>query len=174
MAMFGFSKLIQLSMDGPHVNWSLYDKLQCKIQEEHCISLLNVGSCGLHTLHNSFRNGYEASGWDNVVAFLEALYTLWKDCPARRADYEGLTTAAGVQNAQLWPLKFCKHRWLENVGPAQRAIELLPATRCYVEVVRNKRTKDPKTKSFDIVKNACADELILCKLSFFCLCCQAV
>lgn len=49
------SKLVQLSMDGPNVNWSTFRKLQDKIELEYNCKLLNVGSCGIHTLHNAYK-----------------------------------------------------------------------------------------------------------------------
>jgi hypothetical protein len=135
VANFGFRKLLQLSMDGPNVNWAFHKLIQDKLDLEYDVSLLEVGSCGLHTVHNSFRKGYETCGWE-ISDFLQSLHTLWKDCRSRRHDYE--TVTAGIAGCDLWPLKFCKHRWLENVGPAQRATDLLPATRSYIEAVNKK------------------------------------
>ena len=60
----GFESVIQLSMDGPNVNWALYAKLNDLLQQEHGKEILNIGSCGLHTLHNSFKSGVEASAWE--------------------------------------------------------------------------------------------------------------
>ena len=57
--------LIQLSMDGPIVNWKLLELLQ-----EHCIKndllapdLLSIISCRLHVLHGTFNNGQNSTGW---------------------------------------------------------------------------------------------------------------
>ena len=51
----GFANLVQLAMDGPNVNWSTFDKLQKKLEKEHKHQLLNIGSCGLHQLHNALK-----------------------------------------------------------------------------------------------------------------------
>ena len=54
----GMHNMLQLSMDGPNVNWALWDRVGDVLQDEHHgKSLLNIGSCGLHILHNSFRAG---------------------------------------------------------------------------------------------------------------------
>ena len=40
--------MLQFSMDGPGVNWALYDKLRKNTEREELPSLVNIGSCGLH------------------------------------------------------------------------------------------------------------------------------
>lgn len=82
---------------------------------------------------------------------LSALHTLFDDVPARREDYE-LTTK---QN--LYPLNFCAHRWIENVKVCERAIEVLPHMSKFIDAVRNKKIKNPATKS---------DSFALAKLGF--------
>ena len=39
--------LLQLSMDGPHVNWKWCDLIQSKLQKDCHKSVLNTESCGL-------------------------------------------------------------------------------------------------------------------------------
>ena len=49
--------LLQLSMDGPNVNWKFHKDLQEFLharQDCQNVSLINIGSCGLHILHNAF------------------------------------------------------------------------------------------------------------------------
>lgn len=69
--------LVQLSMDEPNVNWEVFDLLQSDLVQINK-SLLNIMSCGLHTLHNAFRDGYKASGWE-VDHTLCSLYWLFKN-----------------------------------------------------------------------------------------------
>ncbi|KAL2083672.1 hypothetical protein ACEWY4_021445 [Coilia grayii] len=45
-------------MDGPNVNCKALEKLQQDRAEEFGSKLIVVGSCGLHTLHNSFKGGF--------------------------------------------------------------------------------------------------------------------
>ena len=49
--------LFQVSMDGPNVNWKFFEMLQKKLEDDIQGQLLNIGSCGLHTVHNAFRRG---------------------------------------------------------------------------------------------------------------------
>ena len=99
--------MVQLSMDGPSVNWKVYDTLQQRLKTDADVTLLNIGSCGLHQVHGAFKSGCDASGWD-VEKFLSSLYWLFKDTPARREDYVATT------DSSLFPQKFCSHRWLEK------------------------------------------------------------
>jgi hypothetical protein len=97
--------IYQLSMDGPHVNWRLYELLQEDIKSEtnRDCSLLNLGSCGLHIMHNAFKSGFDATKWE-IEKLLQSMYTLFKDAPARRDDFETWT------ENKVFPLKFCTHR----------------------------------------------------------------
>ena len=130
----GYANLIQVSMDGPNVNWATFDKLENKLQTENNKKLLNIGSCGLHTLHNAFKAGVSDTEWD-IGHKLSALYTLFDEVPARRDDYEKVTKQA------LYPLQFCAHRWVENVSVCERAIDLLPHLKVFVDNVNQKSIK---------------------------------
>ena len=64
--------------------------------------MLNIGSCGLHQLHNAvrqFRAGSDASDWA-VDEFLSSIYWLFKGTPARREDFVAET------GSSIFPLKF--------------------------------------------------------------------
>ena len=60
----GFRHLIQISMDGPNINWATFDRLQKKLQLEYSSKLLNVGACGIHIVHNAFKAAISKTGWD--------------------------------------------------------------------------------------------------------------
>lgn len=56
-------EIIQISMDGLHVNWMFYKLVKVKLSEEFDdTKLINIGSCGLHIVHNSFKIKATASG----------------------------------------------------------------------------------------------------------------
>ena len=57
------SKIIQVSMDGPSVNWKFYDELVKQRQEMELHQLINIGSCGLHIIHGAFKTGVEKTDW---------------------------------------------------------------------------------------------------------------
>lgn len=80
-------KIIQVSIDGPNVNFKFIELFQKYLgEDEEDVILLNLGSCGLHTVHNSFKTGLIAAHW-LISAFLRALYNLFKESPARRAQF---------------------------------------------------------------------------------------
>ena len=74
--------LAQVSMDGPNVNWKMYDKLVGERGEnEQLLGLINVGSCGLHAVHGAFRSGAEKTNWV-IDSILKAPYKLFDKSPA--------------------------------------------------------------------------------------------
>ena len=153
---FGFGSLLQLSMDGPSVNWKLHRLMNEKMQSTVQKSLLDCGSCGLHVCHNAFKLGYKKSTW-TICMFLKSLFTLFNEVPARREDAK-LST---------YPLQFCDHRWVENLRVCRRAREILPEVRRYVADVKSKKFKDPGTVSYDRVTEALSDSLLEAKLAFY-------
>ena len=50
------SKLLQVSFDGPDVNLSFLDLLEEDRNEKELSQLVHIGTCGLHTLHNSMKH----------------------------------------------------------------------------------------------------------------------
>ena len=155
------NRLFQLSMDGQNVNWSFYSKVMEEIFG-NTVKAVDIGSCGLHVVHNSFRAGFEAAQW-NLNSFLTSLYFLFHDTPARREDYFLIT------NSNVLPLKFCPHRWVENAKVAERAQQIFPDVVKYCEAVSksNSRYKAPTCKSFEIVRQYCQDPLLPSKLALF-------
>ena len=50
---------IQVSMDGPNVNWKMLDLIvKDRNSNETYPNLLDVGSCSLHVVHGTFRTGF--------------------------------------------------------------------------------------------------------------------
>lgn len=109
-------------MDGPNVNLKFLSLLKEHLSTEAPV-VLDIGSCGLHTLNIAFRSGINKTGW-NLVQFLRSIFNLFRHLPARRADY---VNYGGSKN---FPLKFCSVRWLENSSVANRAAEILPNEVC--------------------------------------------
>ena len=157
---YPISQMIQISMDGPNVNWKFYSIIREKISADFDTKLINIGSCGLHVIHNSFKTGATASGWD-ISSILTSLYRLFKDAPARREDYTKIT------GSLLMPQKFCGHRWLENIPVCERALQLWENIEAFVKAVKEKTIANPGNKSYATLKEATNDPLIKCKLCFF-------
>ena len=115
---------------GPHI---------CEAGED-ASALISVGSCGLHVVHNAFKTGAQASEW-NVEEVLSSLYWLFVDSPARKEDFTEIT------GSMVFPLKFYKHRWLENVSVVVRAQEIWDKVIMYLQRVQTgKKYPTPTSK----------------------------
>ena len=95
-----------------------------------------MGICGLHTVHNSFKTAFTASGvgW-NVKKFLCAIFHLFNNVPARRGDY--LHAKKNLKNVEF-PIKFCGVRWVENYKVAQKALKILPLQN-YIDLLKRRK-----------------------------------
>ena len=80
------SKIIQISMDGPSVNWCFYDEVIKNRKEMELHQLINIGSCGLHIIRGSFKTGIEVTHW-NIKTTAKSAFQILHDSPATRADY---------------------------------------------------------------------------------------
>ena len=76
-------RMVQVSMDGPNVNWKMLNKIteeRCSV--EHYLGLINVGSCSLHVVHDAFRSGVIKTKW-GIDSVLKALHNLFDESPAK-------------------------------------------------------------------------------------------
>ena len=96
-------QLLQISIDGPSVNWAFLKEIQKHRQQEELSQLIIVGSCGLHIIHGAFQTGATTTCW-NIKGILKAIYKLLLDSPAHRADYISVT------GSMLFPFSFCATR----------------------------------------------------------------
>ena len=58
------AQIQQLAMDGPSVNWKLFELICNDLKDQANINLLNVASCGLHQVHGAFQVGAQSCGWE--------------------------------------------------------------------------------------------------------------
>lgn len=171
-------KITQVSMDGPNVNWKLVKDLNNELRNLRSnpqFTLMDIGSCGLHAVHNAFKAGMRKTDWE-LDTFFYSLWNLFKDVPLRRTEYTKST------NSEIFPLKFCGTRWVENKKVAERASKMLPSLKRYVAAVRLQHETKMKathsefrrsfasvvtSKAFVVVQKFVDDPLIECKLAFF-------
>lgn len=158
---FDLNKMIHLSMDGPYVNIKVLNTLKMELANMPNINtvMLDLGTCGIHTLHNSFKVAMQTSKWE-IIEFLRTIYNLFKNVPARRVDY---TKCSG---SYKFPIKFCAVRWLQNIQVAERAEDILPNLEKYVIFVK-KTPREPTSISYKIMINCLNDKLLKPKLAFF-------
>ena len=58
------SRLIQLSMDGPSVNWNVLEKLGDYLTNKDLPETIHIGSCNQHIFQGSFQTAIQSSGWN--------------------------------------------------------------------------------------------------------------
>ena len=112
-------KLLQISMDGPNVNWDVLKRHSQYREEKELAQLVIIGSCDLHVVNGAFRTGMMETDWD-VHKVVHAVWKLFDESPARRDVYIKET------DSEVFPLHFCKTRWVENEIVASRAIQIWP------------------------------------------------
>lgn len=158
----GAEKLIQLSMDGPNVNWSVFRQLKEEVESKSPShhSLLNIGCCGIHTTHNSFKSGVVESSW-GLCDLLRFSFFLFNESPARREEFFKIT------NSSKLPLPFSGTRWLENGPAAQRLIDIWPSMCIYLKAIHEKKVSVPTCKSYSVVASYENDKLLIAKLHSF-------
>lgn len=150
-------KLIQISMDGPAVNLSFYRQFTEDFKENYGRSLLDTGICSLHVVSGALQHGHKKAGW-NVNGILRGMHQVFKDSPARRADFIKIT------GCNTFPKSFCKIRWTENKACCERAVLVLPHVKKYCAEIKPK----PSTHSFEVVEEATRrDDFCLAKIEFF-------
>ena len=79
------SKMIQVSIDGPIVNWKFLKELVSYRCECQLSQLINIGSCGHHVINGAFHTGAEATSWD-IKGTLKGTFQILHGSPARRED----------------------------------------------------------------------------------------
>ena len=151
-------KLLQISMDGPRVNWKLLS-LFCEGREKEDADLLNVGSCGLHVVHAAICTGCQDRDW-KTEGMLRALWYLFHHSPARRDDY---TTVTG---STVFPLKFWATWWVEDDRVAERVLGIWSNVEKYI-LKEPKRTQ-PTSASYSTIQKATKDVLVSASYKFLC------
>ena len=114
--------LLVLGSDGPNVNkkvWKVVNDEVVKCSGRANKGLLDISSCTLHVVHNSFGKGLDSYG-KNISEFVIEIYQWFKLSAARREDFALLQESKGAQK-----LSFLKHvecRWLTLEPAIERII----------------------------------------------------
>ena len=158
-------QLLQISMDGPSVNWKFLKLYSETIARDSGARSIDIGSCGLHIVHGAYKDGGRLSEFP-VSKALKASYNLFKDSPARRKDFAKLTG-----NSKL-PLKFCSHRWLEYLLVSERFLEIISSVRKFFTPVENEQIKKPGTNknpnmSYKTIKTNVRGKMFKVQLLFY-------
>ena len=146
---------MQISKDGPSVNWCLYDEVVKNREEMELHQLANIGSCGLH------KTGIEVTDW-NIKATAKGAFQILHYSPVRWDD------CISVSASTILSLFFCDTRRVEDKKVAERLLEIWPHFSKVVAFwLKLPKSKQPICRNYESVKEAVEDELTTKKLSFF-------
>lgn len=163
--------IIMLGSDGPNVNKKIHNLFDVDMLKIRGKKLLNIGTCNIHVLHNSFLKGkilyvggigifvnalllflgLEEFGY-NCSELLVALKHFFKDRPSRWTEFEKIQ-----KKHNLPPHSFIKHvpsRWLTIQPAAERLIEQWPAVLEYfLKFIPNNCKSISKTPKYKLIRD---------------------
>ena len=105
------SKILQVASDGPNVNLLFPKNWPESREEKELLPLFDIGRCGLHVIHNSFKTGVKKKKRPGTSKTVKD----YVKAPTCRSLYEN------VSKFLDYPLQFCGHLWCENEKSAERA-----------------------------------------------------
>ena len=153
-------EFLQISSDGPNVNLKFLQQFNEKRDFNQLPQLINIGTCGLHTVHGSMKAAVKKSGW-TVGKTMKAMWTILDESPARRDTYESIT------ESNVYPLQYCGHRWCENEKCANRAEIVWPGFIKFIKFLgAQKKALQPKGKNFILLQESIKDPLLKAKFKF--------
>ena len=84
-------KVMTLGSDGPNVNKTIWRQMEIRLNVENLNypSLVDVGTCNIHVMHNAFAKGLTQYGEVSEQLAMD-LFTLFKYSAPRREDYKDL------------------------------------------------------------------------------------
>ena len=100
--------MIMLGMDGPNVNWCVFDKINEEREKHNYAPLFNVGICGLHLIHGAFETGITSNQWE-IGKILKSMFKLFNKSPARR------DLCITISNSNVFPKRLVLLNFLKNL-----------------------------------------------------------
>lgn len=131
------SKCVALSSDGPNVSKAVWKTINQTLIETNNHGLVDISTCNLHVVHNSFGKGLEVYG--NQIEELAVDIFFWFKSAARREDYSTIQSSL-----QLEEHAFFKHvdcRWLSLLPVVDRLLEQYDGLKTYFMDLPKKDSK---------------------------------
>ena len=139
------NNFLQTSSDRPKVNFKFLELMSENRETEELSPLIDIGTCRLHTVHNSLKAGIKSSRWI-VGKVMKAMWKLLNESPARREKYVALA------ETNLFPLRFCGDRWCENEDCTERTELLWDGSVKFLKyLIALPKSRQPQGKSFTIL-----------------------
>ena len=80
MTRLNDEKILQVSMDGPNLNKAFLSMLNEEHQTNESSTLIDIGTCCLHTINGSLQMGAKATDW-NLKKLLSSMYQIFHESP---------------------------------------------------------------------------------------------
>ena len=155
--------LLQIGSDGPNVNLLFLKNYNEKRSFNDLSHLLNIGTCGLHTIHGSLKAGEKSSMWC-IGKTLKAMSNVLTDTPARRDMFQKVT------ESNQFPLPYCGHRWCENENCLERADKIWPRYIKFIKYLqklpKRQQPGQGEGKQFLLLTKKILDPLVQAKMKF--------
>ncbi|KAJ8670793.1 hypothetical protein QAD02_002052 [Eretmocerus hayati] len=162
--------LLGIGMDGPNVNFKFYNDFKQDIvrKDGQDCKLVDLGSCPIHTTHNSFKTAFESCASWKINTFLKAKSQFFSGRASRQGHYKDIT------GQKISEIDYCPTRWVENVHIAKVAEDELDNLRKFAQCVvtsstiKNQSLVQLKSNHhFVIINDILQDGLLRSKLAFF-------
>lgn len=158
------AKLISITSDGPNVNKKALRLLNEDILSVRGKNLMDMGSCTIHTVHNSFLKGLKELGED-ASDLIIAIYHFFDGWPSRCEDYNIIQKKKEIPQHKF--LKHVNSRWL-TLGPAiERILEQWEAINEYfLKFIPLKTSHQMKSSGYDRICALLKKKTMKCELLF--------
>ena len=138
------SSILTLSSDGPNVNKTFFRAVNTSLKGAGNPGMINIGTCNLHVVHNSFCKALEAYGTP-VDDLAVDIHSFFKISSARREDFKFIQLEEEMETHTV--LRHVPSRWL-TLGPVvDRLIEQWEPLQKYFTDLANKDPKNAPTSS---------------------------
>ena len=121
--------LLALSSDGPNVNKTIWKTVDATKKAAGYPGLVDIGSCYIHVVHNSFAKAKETFSND-VEELAIDLFTYFKQSSARREDYNDVQIDIGVEEHMFQ--RHVSSRWLTLAPVVGRILEQWDVIQQYI------------------------------------------
>ena len=152
------TKIFQASMGESNINLTSYEVWKQECNENLFLSLVDIDTCSLHSVHGAIRSRLETTFW-GIKETLTGAFQLLHDSPARHEGFEVVTSS------NKYPLFFCATRCVESKVVADRLLEIWINMQDIEFWNKFPKYKQPTCKSFDNVKSV-TDPLSEAKICF--------
>jgi len=129
------SNILMLGSDGPNVNKAVYRKMNKQLLLCREKSLIDIGTCNIHIVHNAYLNGLSKFGDASDLILL--IYHYFDGYPSRWEEFVSI-----LNDLELPTKHFIKHvtsRWLTLQNAAERLLQNWKGIEKYFFYVYTKR-----------------------------------